>query len=357
MVAWKCRCAKTVLQEFRMGEVTIKTIASEAGVSTSLVSQVLNHRPVRVAETTRQRIIATARNLHYQPNIIAASLKLKKTKTIALVAPFTPYGFFSNLVYNVQNHAYRAGYLTMVVNTFEQEEREVEELELFQSGMFDGMLVAPLSHGKGKGVLEAMKAASFPFLCVDRIHAGMDLAYVGSDHRGVGRRLTDDALAEGLRNIVFMYRGDSRNTAGEERLEGYRDAMTRASLPPQVLHFRYGAGEDAVASMAEALGSLPSRPEAVFLHSGYYLPFLAEACRRIGWDLRSLEFLMVDGFSFSEGSLAGWDWMGRVIGHCRVAIQDIDAIARMAVASLVDRIAGKETGTAVRLVPAGFQRF
>ncbi len=76
--------------------VTIKDIAELAGVSKATASPVLNGRgkELRVAQETRERVLAIAREQHYQPSIHARSLRDNRSHTIGLVVPeITNYGF------------------------------------------------------------------------------------------------------------------------------------------------------------------------------------------------------------------------------------------------------------------------
>lgn len=65
--------------------VTIKDIAELAGVSKATASLVLNGRgkELRVAQETRERVLAIAREQHYQPSIHARSLRDNRSHTIA----------------------------------------------------------------------------------------------------------------------------------------------------------------------------------------------------------------------------------------------------------------------------------
>lgn len=69
--------------------VTIKDIAELAGVSKATASLVLNGRgkELRVAQETRERVLAIAREQHYQPSIHARSLRDNRSHTIGLVVP------------------------------------------------------------------------------------------------------------------------------------------------------------------------------------------------------------------------------------------------------------------------------
>ena len=64
--------------------VTIQDVAKAAGVTVGTVSRALNNY-ADVNENTRQRIIRTAREMGYHPNLIARSLSSKLARRIALI--------------------------------------------------------------------------------------------------------------------------------------------------------------------------------------------------------------------------------------------------------------------------------
>ena len=81
-------------------KISLKDIAEAAGVSTALVSFVLNgkKKEYRVGEeTAHQRILKIANEMNYQPNLAAKSLRSGKTKTIGLVVSDISNPFFSQL--------------------------------------------------------------------------------------------------------------------------------------------------------------------------------------------------------------------------------------------------------------------
>jgi hypothetical protein len=64
----------------RTGRVTLKTVADHVGLTPGTVSAVLNNSRAadRIPQTTRDRIVAAARELHYQPNPVARALRAGK---------------------------------------------------------------------------------------------------------------------------------------------------------------------------------------------------------------------------------------------------------------------------------------
>jgi len=65
--------------------VTIKKIAQLTRVSIATVSNVLNGKAGAASEAKAREIIDVARNLYYMPNMLAKSLKRRKTNTIGII--------------------------------------------------------------------------------------------------------------------------------------------------------------------------------------------------------------------------------------------------------------------------------
>jgi len=58
-------------------KVTLKTVADHLGLTPGTISAVLNNTPgaLRIPQTTKDRIVAAARELKYQPNPLARALR------------------------------------------------------------------------------------------------------------------------------------------------------------------------------------------------------------------------------------------------------------------------------------------
>ena len=67
-----------------MSMATIKEVARAANVSTATVSNVLNGTS-KVKDKTRARVLQTAEQLNYTPNVLARSLKSRRSHTIGII--------------------------------------------------------------------------------------------------------------------------------------------------------------------------------------------------------------------------------------------------------------------------------
>ena len=76
--------------------MTISQIAIEAKVSIGTVDRVLHNRG-RVAQETKEKILAIAKENGYEPNTFARNLKLSKKFTFAIILPHleSEYSYWS----------------------------------------------------------------------------------------------------------------------------------------------------------------------------------------------------------------------------------------------------------------------
>ena len=88
--------------------VTIKDIARQAGVSFSTVSKALTGSPL-VKPQTRERVLAIASEMGYQPNLAARSLVSKRTGAIGVVWPSIERAALSTLITGIHEQLEQAG--------------------------------------------------------------------------------------------------------------------------------------------------------------------------------------------------------------------------------------------------------
>jgi LacI family transcriptional regulator len=93
----------------------IKDIAERAKVSTAAVSYVLNGT-AGVSEKTRVKILKVIEEMNYQPNLIAKSLKIKKTKTIGVVVEDVTSFNSSEIIDGINEHAENQGFSLLLTN-------------------------------------------------------------------------------------------------------------------------------------------------------------------------------------------------------------------------------------------------
>src|SRR5204863_7432494 len=94
---------------------TIQQLAEQSGVSVATVSRALNGSP-EVSETTRERIVALARELNYTPSAAARTLVSRRSHVIGVVLETGPghpdllHPFFQEVLVGLKHGAGARGY-------------------------------------------------------------------------------------------------------------------------------------------------------------------------------------------------------------------------------------------------------
>jgi LacI family transcriptional regulator len=115
--------------------ITIKQVAQHAGVSRATVSRVLNHQP-QVDPVLRDRVLAAAAALNYQPSAVAQSLRRQETHTIGLIVPDNRNPFFAEIASGIEEHFYRINYSVYLCNSADDEAKEIDYCHnLYRQGM------------------------------------------------------------------------------------------------------------------------------------------------------------------------------------------------------------------------------
>jgi len=159
--------------------VNIKDIARKAQVSVATVSHVIN-RTRFVSDELIKRVEQTIIDLDYQPNLLAGSLRKKKTSTIGLIIPDSSNMIFAEISKNIENILFSRNYNVIVCNSSYDINREREHLKTLRSKMVDGVLIAPATL-EGEH-LEKFKNIGIPIVILDRTLPDINIDMIVADN-------------------------------------------------------------------------------------------------------------------------------------------------------------------------------
>ncbi|WP_263355684.1 LacI family DNA-binding transcriptional regulator [Acidicapsa ligni] len=91
--------------------VSLKQLAAHLGLNPATVSVVLNDVPGRsIPQVTRDRIKAAAKQLNYQPSLLARSLRNRRTLTVGILVPELGDGYHTEVMSGIGDQLMNAGY-------------------------------------------------------------------------------------------------------------------------------------------------------------------------------------------------------------------------------------------------------
>ncbi len=182
---------------------TLQDIARDTRTSISTVSRVLAGGALaeRISPATRQRVTEAAQRLGYRPNLVARSLRTRKTHTVALLVSDIANPWFGQLASLIEQSLHRHGYSMILGNSGEDEATEADYLRLLPQRGIDGLIVVPLARTK-KALLEHLPD-NLPLVVLDRPIPGI-VHSVTTDQEQLAGQLCDTLERVGVRQVALV---------------------------------------------------------------------------------------------------------------------------------------------------------
>jgi len=248
--------------------VTIRDVAEQAGVSESTVSRVLSgtKTAVSISQETRQRVLAAAEDLNYEPHPLARALRGKGTHLLGVIVREIDDPFFAQLTKAIGNAAKEEGYDLVLAYAKSDPDEALALSETLDLRHSDGLLLlgdlkeSPEDHTFLAKMAKGHRVVS---VCRGSKQLVRSTPSVGVDNRK-GAFLALNYLAQlGHRRIACVNAG--RVGDFRERVEAYCEFMSDRLGESyqeyiQLDENSYEGGYRAT----ERLLSLPSPPSAIF---------------------------------------------------------------------------------------------
>ncbi|MEE2523659.1 LacI family DNA-binding transcriptional regulator [Pseudarthrobacter sp. J75] len=269
---------------------TIMEVAKAAGVSHQTVSRFLRSE-TGMKPATRDRVRAAVEQLNYRPNLVARSMRTRRTGRLAVLLPAVTYSP-ARMLSGASEAAHEAGYVLEILSLPDAGSRTERMLELAESGQVEGILaLAPVDGG-----------------VVSRPPSGAAIV-VSPDFddqmRGIGALADASPVAEimehlaGLGHRRFLHvGGPSQFASARARREVYLSSIDRLGLES------FGAveGDWSGRSGMEVMLDLPGdrRPTAVIAANDVVAAGVVRGAIMRGW--RVPEDLSVTGWDNLEAA-------------------------------------------------------
>jgi LacI family transcriptional regulator len=214
-----------------MGRVTIRDVATAAGVSRQTVSRVLNDKP-DVAKETRKRVLEVIDQLGYRPSSLARSLSHGRSYTLGVVTYGLQYFGPAHTLVGIERQANEMGYRLHWSMVKRPAESGVEALHDMLSYRVDGIIWAVSEIGDNRHWVEReICDLDVPVVFHDtRPCPGLSVVNV-DNHLG-GYLATKHLLDQGYQRIGLIT-GPLDWWAASERQAGWQQALEEAGLGPE----------------------------------------------------------------------------------------------------------------------------
>jgi LacI family transcriptional regulator len=307
----------------------IRDVAKRAGVAPITVSRCINNSGYCSPET-RARVEAAISELGFVPNRLASGLRSKRSNTLALVLTDITNPFFTTIARGVEDIASEAGYTVIFCNTDESVSKEKMYLQMLLEKRVDGILLVPALSGLDSVAL--IKKQHTPIVVLDRRVPDLQTDVVRCDSEGGAYELTRLLLSLGHREIAII-NGPSGVSTSEDRLCGYRRALTEAGITTNTRREYYGAftQESGFEMTYKALAET-QKPTALFATNNFIAFGALKALQELGFHVP--DDIAIVGFDDLPSALVTFPFL-------TVASQPAYEMGRRAIEILLDKLGGR----------------
>ena len=286
-----------------MARVSIKDIASVAGVSYSTVSRALNNSPL-ISQEVRTRIQTMAQSMGYSPNALAQGLLSQRTHSIGVIITTVSDRFFVDVLKGVEEVATAAGIGVFLAISNNDPDQEIKIIENFNRRRVDGVIVA--ASRLDSDYANRLEQIHIPIVVVNNQAEGdyQNLYSIWIDDYAGGRLAMRHLLELGHRKIGYLGMSN-RPASNHRRMKAYLDSLQEQSISPPAawmcIDQTVAAGDlegDIQAGQTLAPALIKAGVTAIFCYCDSVAIGAMLACRGLGIDVPAE--ISVVGFDDSD---------------------------------------------------------
>lgn len=206
--------------------VTTNDIARICQVSRTTVIRALNDQG-RISEKTKARILQTAKDLGYRPDLLARGLVKGRTMYIGVVVFDVKNQYFAQMLSAIESRAQEEGYCVNITLHDKDEQKEMELIRRLTDYRVDGLLLSPVN--EGEEFAGFLKSLGIPLVIIgNKVADG--LPFVGIREREAAREAVGRIRKAGYKRIFFVCPPLGGTNEGniyshKERLAGFQDML------------------------------------------------------------------------------------------------------------------------------------
>lgn len=192
-----------------MEKVTIKDIAAAAGVSTSLVSCVMNNHFLengkeryRVSAKTKEKILNIAKEMNYEPNMAARVLRGGNSHVIGAILADISNVYYGSIAKYLEDLLFGMGYTLLVANTDEEPEKFSAAVTSFIAKGVDGIVAFPCEGSLTS--VRKIEESGIPLVVMCRFNKEVNAPSILIDGVSAIRKAVELLHSKGIEDICML---------------------------------------------------------------------------------------------------------------------------------------------------------
>jgi LacI family transcriptional regulator, galactose operon repressor len=265
----------------------MQEVAAAVGTSLSSVSRVLSGHP-DVSPAMRRRVMAAVKELDYEPDFLAQSLRRGATRSVGFVIGDISNPLMADIASGAESVLRRADYSMVLMNSESRPELDASHVRFLLARRVDGLILS-LATERDPETTDQLVRGSVPVVAIDRdLPPELQASVVLSDH---GSGMTDavNRLIDLGHRRIALISGSLDLRPGRERLGAVRRTMLARGVADGLI--TDGGSVEASRAQAETgrILELAQPPTAIIVGGNQLLAGCLRAIRasgrRIGSDI------------------------------------------------------------------------
>ncbi|MGV8831605.1 MAG: LacI family DNA-binding transcriptional regulator [Devosia sp.] len=253
--------------------MTSSRVAEHAGVSQSAVSRTFTPG-ASISSKTRQKVLASAKELGYRPNAIARSLITSRSRIIAVVMAYLENLFYPDVLEELGRALAAENYHLLLFTGFMDRDSDPVFDQLMQYRV-DGIILASTS--LSSELSEECATAGIPVVLFNRTTERDAVSSVTTRNREGGKRIADFLVAGGHKSFGYIA-GLENSSTNRDRFQGYAEGLVANGITNIVVETGNYSRPEAETAARKML-SRPDRPEAIFVANDHMAVAVMDVAR------------------------------------------------------------------------------
>lgn len=312
-------------------------VAKLAGVSQATVSRVFTPAE-RVSDETRERVMKAAKELNYQPNILARGLNMNKTRIIGIINPDFHGYFYPKALKFFSEELQKKNYAVLLLNI--PQGKAIEDvIPIAFQYQVDGLITTAVD--LSPKLIKSCLDLNVPVVQFNRYSRGFDVSAVCLDNVKAGESAAEFLLSKGHKRIAFLS-GDINSSTNLDREKGLNRKLQENGVKlcgRFVGDYTYASGLAA----GHELVKMEVKPDAVFCGNDE-MAFGLIDCLADNYGMSIPEDISIMGFN--------GNYMGAGPHYKLTTIkQPVEEMVRITIDVLMEKIDYKVDDVVIRILP------
>lgn len=243
---------------------TLLEISKILKLSPSTVSRALKNHP-DIAPATREKVIALAEKLDYEPNLNAVGLRTSDSRELAVIVPNLSGFFYDSFISAVEEETRRIGFSLIILLSGDDPAVEIENLKICKQRRVGGVLICITPATTSMEHILRVQKLEIPVVFFDKIPSLENQNTVRVGDEEAATLAAQQLISKQKKHILSIF-GDLKMSISSRRLNAYQEFFRQYNSESNLVIVYATSSAEAEQCVRNAFAN-EKKPDAIFCMS------------------------------------------------------------------------------------------